>query len=380
MSAASVVALLFAAVSAAGVIFHLWAARLVRRFVTAPRPTAAQRPPASVLKPLCGDEPGLADNLRAVCRQDYPEIQVVCGARRGDTALAVAEAVGREFPAVALAVVADDRRHGANLKVGNLLNMLPYARHDLLVIADSDVRAGPGYLDDVAAAFADPGVGLVTCLYVGHPAAGLWSRLGAMGINHGFLPAALAARALGRRDGCFGATMALRRRLLDEIGGLEPLADKLADDWALGAAVRVSGRAIALTARPVDLIVHEPDLGSLLGHEIRWGRTIAAIDRPSYLASVLTQPLVFAALATAVGGAPWAAMLAVAAAGRWWAIRREEKALGLPPAPLFLLILREVLSFAVFVAACCGRTVSWRGQRLRLRRDGTLRQPGEASP
>lgn len=370
----SVIAVVLGLAGFAGLVYQLAAALLVRRFMASPRPPPSVRPPISVLKPLCGAEPELADNLQSLLEQDYPALQVICGvAEADDPAAAVVSDLAARSPQADLTLVVDGRRHGCNLKVGNLLNMQDRLLHPLVAIADSDVHAYPGYLDDLAAALAGPGAaGLVTSLYIGRPTDGLWSRLGALGINHGFLPSALVARALGRRDGCFGATMALSRETLEAIGGLAPLADVLADDWALGAAVRRAGQDIALAARPVQLTVHEPTLASLLAHEIRWGRTIAAVDRPSYVASVITQPVVLAALAAAVGGWPWLGLLAAAAVARWWAIRSEEASLGLMKSPLALLLLREALTFLVFVAACSGRSVWWRGKRFRIRPDGTL--------
>jgi ceramide glucosyltransferase len=129
-----------------------------------------------------------------------------------------------------------------------------------------------------------------------------------------------------------------------------------------------------LAARPVDIIVHEPDFASLMVHEIRWGRTVAAIDRPSYMASVITQPVALAVLAALMGAAAWTylALLMAACLVRLWAIRAEERALALPRAKLTALALRELLSFVVFVIACCGRSITWRGKRFTLRRDGTL--------
>lgn len=371
----SIAALLFAIASGAGILYQLAAAHLLRRFMLGERPRPPVRPPVSVLKPLCGEEPYLADNLRSFCNQDYPSLQLVFGlADTADPALATVQRVAVEFAGADIAVVVDPLAHGRNLKIGNLLNMLPRADREILVIADSDVRVASGYLDDVVAPLADPSVGLVTCLYVGRAVEGLWSRLGAMGVNHGFFPSALVARALGRRDGCFGATIALHRQTLDAVGGLSPLRDILADDWALGAAVRRTGRQIALAARPVDIIVHEPDLRSLLAHEVRWGRTIAAVDRTSYMASVITQPVALAGLAMLVGGATWPLIGLVAAAVgvRLWAIRAEEQVLALPPAGAGLLALRELVSFVVFIVACCGRSVEWRGRRYHIRRDGTL--------
>lgn len=369
----SIIALGFGLAGLAGVIYQAAAALLVRRFMAAPRRAPSARPAMSVLKPLCGDEPGLADNLESLFDQDYPAVQVICGvAAEDDPAVALVRGLAARRPDADLTLVVDGRRHGCNLKVGNLLNMAAHIRHPVVVIADSDVYAYPGYLDDLAAGLECPGIGLVTSLYVGRPTATLWSRLGALGINHGFLPSALVARALGRRDGCFGATMALPHALLDSLGGFPPLAEVLADDWVLGAMVRRAGLGIGLAVRPVDLSVHEPDAASLLAHEIRWGRTIAAVDRPSYLASVITQPLVPAALAAAFGGPSWLALLAAAALVRWWAIRGEERALGVEKSPLVLMAMREVLNFLVFVAACSGRSVWWRGKRFRIRPDGTL--------
>ncbi|MDO8608315.1 MAG: bacteriohopanetetrol glucosamine biosynthesis glycosyltransferase HpnI [Phaeospirillum sp.] len=365
--------LLLVAAAVAGCFYQIAAALLVRRFAATPPVAPAIRPPISVMKPLCGAEPGMVDNLASCLNQDYPAFQMVFGvADAADPALA--EVARLSAGPAEIATVVDSTVHGRNLKVGNLLNMWPSVRHDLIAIADSDIRVGPHYLDDLAAPFADPKVGVVTCLYVGRPTGGVWSALGALGVNHGFLPSAVLARAIGRKDGCFGATMAVRRDVLERAGGLERLADVLADDWVLGDMVRKSGLGIELAARPVDIMVHEPDLAALLAHEIRWGRTIAAVDRPSYLASVVTQPVALAALAVAVGwgGLVPLSVLGLACACRLWAVRAEERALGLPRGGVGLLALREFLSFVVYVVASCGRTVIWRGRRFVVRRDGTL--------
>ena len=365
------------ALAVAGCLFQVASALLVHRFQRAPKPTATARPPISVMKPLCGAEPGMAENLESCLRQDYPEFQMVFGvADAADPALTVVDGLPRDLPGVTIDTVADGTRHGLNLKVGNLLNMWPKVRHDLIAIVDSDIRVGPRYLDDLAAPFADPKVGVVTCLYVGRPVPGLWSRLGALGINHGFLPGAVLARAIGRKDGCFGATMAVRREVLEKGGGLQSLSQVLADDWVLGRIARDQGLEIALSARPVDITVHEPDLKTLLDHEIRWGRTIAAVDRASYMASVITQPVALAVLAVLAGGGwlPSLAALALAALCRLWAVRVEERALGLPRGGLVLLAVREILSFVVYVVACSGRTVVWRGRQFAVRADGTLDQ------
>lgn len=365
------------ALAVAGCLFQVASCLLVQGFQRAPKPAAAARPPISVMKPLCGAEPGMADNLESCLRQDYPAFQMVFGvADAADPALTVVDGLPRDLPGAEIDAVADGTRHGPNLKVGNLLNMWPRVRHDLIAIADSDIKVGPHYLDDLAAPFVDPKVGVVTCLYVGRPQSGLWSALGAMGINHGFLPGAVLARAIGRKDGCFGATMVVRRAVLEAGGGLQALSQVLADDWVLGRMARDQGFDIALASRPVDITVHESSLKTLLDHEIRWGRTIAAVDRTSYMASVITQPVALAALAVLAGGGwlPSLAALVLAVLCRLWAVRVEERALGLPKAGFGLLGVREILSFVVYVVACCGRTVVWRGRRFAVRADGTLDQ------
>jgi ceramide glucosyltransferase len=367
-------ALLLMAAAVAGCLYQIAAALLVRRFMGRPAITATERPPISVMKPLCGAEPGMAENLRSCLRQDYPAFQIVFGvADPHDPALAqVADLQAPENAAIDL--VQDATSHGRNLKVGNLLNMWPRVRHDVIAIADSDIRVQPDYLDQLAQPLADPKVGVVTCLYVGRPAGGIWSALGALGINQGFLPSAILARAIGRKDGCFGATMAVRRAVLEAGGGLDRLSDVLADDWVLGAMAREQGFEIALAARPVDITVHEPDFKSLLAHEVRWGRTIAAVDRVSYQASIITQPVALAALGLALAGGGLGPLLVLVAAisCRLAAIRTVEAALRLPRAEIGLVAAREILSFIVYVVASCGRTVIWRGRRFRVRADGSL--------
>src|ERR1700722_18259039 len=138
------------------------------------------RPAVTVLKPLCGAEPGLHEHLRSFCQQNYPEFQIVFGVRdAGDPACAVVKRLAAEFPSVPIELVINPQLHGSNLKISNLINMLPFARHDMLAMADSDAFVGADYLATVTAPLLDADVGLVTCIYRGTPTDGIWSRLGA---------------------------------------------------------------------------------------------------------------------------------------------------------------------------------------------------------
>lgn len=365
----TVLAIFLAAATVAGMVFHLAGARLVAAFAAPPAPPPGQRPPVTLLKPLCGAEPHLLDDLASFWRDDWPGLRMVCGVSDpNDPAADVVRQLLARLPQADIRLVIGGPARAANAKIANLLTMLPQANDGILVMADSDMRAPPGYLEAVVAALEPPGTGLATCLYVGRPAACIWSRLGAMGINHSFLPAALVARRLGRADGCFGATMALTRATLDQAGGLQACADVLADDYRLGQAVRGLGLSIALVPLVVDTRVAEPDLPTLAAHELRWARTIASVAPLSALASVVTQPAL--AWVAALAGA-WP-LLPAALACRWWAVRVQERALNLAAAPLWLIVFRDLLSLALFVAAFCGRSVAWRGRRYRIRRDGTL--------
>jgi ceramide glucosyltransferase len=371
------------AASLAGAVYLLAAASAVRRFTRREQRRASEAPPpVSVLKPVYGADADLYDCLKSFCLQDYPTYQVVFGARDAtDPAVAVVQRLIAELPERDLALVIDGRLYGTNRKVSNLINMLPAARYGHLVIADSDMRVGPDYLHQVVPPLLDHQVGLVTCLYAGRPTDGHWSRLGALFINHGFLPGVLVGRWLGTRSGCFGATIAIARDTLEACGGFEALRSTLADDYALGEAVRRLGRNIVLSPYIVDAVVHEPDYDALFQHELRWGRTIRTITPTRFAASAVVHavPLAMGAVLFSGGGTASLTALAIAAAARVRLGRAAEQALALERSPLWLMAIRDGLSFVVLVASFCGKRVTWRGHALRVSADGTLRADGEAT-
>ena len=240
-------------------------------------------PPVTVLKPLCGAEPGLYENLRSFCQQDYPEFQIVFGVRdRDDPALAVVNRLLTEFPSLPIDVVIDPRQHGSNRKVSSLINMLSRARHDVFVMADSDAFVGPDYLKTVTAPLLDRKVGLVTCIYHGEPTARIWSRLGAMYVNEWYMPSVLMARLFGHQGYTSGQTICIRRETLQRIGGLRSIADHLADDYQIGELVRRLGLRIVLSPYVLRAEHHEPTLDLLVRHEVRWMRTLRVLRPRSF--------------------------------------------------------------------------------------------------
>ena len=348
----------------------------LRRLLAAPAEAPRRHPPVSILKPLHGDEPLLEAALASMCEQDWPEYQIVFGvAQANDPALAVVRRIRARFPARDMAVVVDATQHGSNRKVGNLINMLPAARHDVLVIADSDVHAPADWLAHLVAGLERPGTGLVTTVYTGLAGVpGLFARLGAAQINQVFLPGALLARWLGRQD-CFGASMAIRRDVLARIGGLRALADGLADDAVLGQRVVASGLGVALAPCLPATTVPEASLRALWRHEIRWARTVRSLAPVGHAASVLQYPLAWALLAmvfcaVAHGPAVPAVLLFAAAWVARTAIARamdtKLRHIGAlaTPASFWLLPLRDVLSICVIAASFAGHQVEWRGQTM----------------
>ena len=375
-----------AGLSATGVAQAIAGGILVWRFVgrcDSARANAMR--PVTVLKPLYGDEPLLEEALASVCRQDYPVWQVVFGVQDpADAALPVVRRLRARFPDCDIAVVVDPTGHGLNRKVANLINMLPAAKHDVVVIADADVHVAPDWLHRLVAALEEPDVGLVTTVYTGVPvrlppppsregrgSAGLTplgtvGALGAAQINQYFLPGALLGRAMGRQD-CLGATMMLRRETLERIGGFTALVDHLADDNVLGRLVLRLGLTVALADTVPATTVPEITLRDLWRHELRWARTIRALVPAQFAASVLQYPLVWAALAVLLGGgASWAlAWFVFAWVIRAVAARGLDRMLALANrSPLWLLPLRELMSVVVMAASYAGRRVEWRGHTL----------------
>src|ERR1700688_1784979 len=342
---------------------------------------ARARPPVTVLKPLCGAEPGLYEHLRSFCGQDHPEFQIVFGVRdANDPACAVVKRLAAEFPSIPIELVINPRLHGSNLKIGNLINMLPYARHDVLAMADSDAFVGTDYLAAVTAPLLDQDVGLVTCIYRGTPTKGIWSRLGAMYINEWYVPSVLLAWLFGYQGYVSGQTVCLRRDALDAIGGLRVLANHLADDHRLGELVRGMGLRIVLSPYVVDGEHHEPTFDSLTRHELRWMRTIHVLRPRSFRLIFISFSLPLAVLGliaalseSSLSTAAWV-LFGIALLARlvlhFVHRLRDDRA---PASDLWLLPARDVLICWVWCRSFFTSHVTWRGSEFAVGCDGVMR-------
>jgi len=370
-----------AAIAVVGAGYALLSAVLVGRFMQTPSGAAAASPAVTILKPLHQGEPDLSRNLETFFAQNYGgAVQIVFGVHdQADPAIEVVRALQAKYPHMDTAIVADTALYGANAKVSNLINMLPAARHDTLVLSDSDIAVGTGWLRQVTAALARPGVGIVTCLYTGEPAKDghrLWSSLAAMGTSYTFLPNAVLGTSLGLATPCFGSTIALRRQTLDEVGGFAAFADQLADDYEMGRAVRARGYTLAIPAMGVGHTTAENSAGELLRHELRWTRTIRVVNPAGHAGSFVTHGFVFALMAALLLDFNPAslAILGLTLGSRLFLKARIDGLFGTYAGPYWLMPLRDLLSFGVFVASLFGETVHWRGTHFAVEPSGAMSQ------
>jgi len=360
------IALLFTLI---GVVQQVIGTILVARFAGQKVSKPSNPPPVSILKPLYGTEPLTELALESFFLIEYPVFQIVFGVQNpSDPVLEIVDMLRARYPAQDVAVVINPALHGSNRKVSNLINMLGAASYETLVMSDADIHVPPYFLDRVIACLNAPNVGLVTTLYTALPGTPhLATTMGANQINYTFLPGALLARQLGRQD-CLGVTMALTKTVLAKVGGLQSVANNLADDQVLGRKVRALGYKLMLAQVIPATTVPEANFRALLRHELRWARTIRALVPIPYAASVLQISLLWALLVVvAAGGQPWAWVLFFAVLLIRYALaRRIDAALGLAKAgEAWLFLVRDFFSAIIYIASFSGATVDWRGHKMR---------------
>jgi len=345
------------------------------RFVKSRRTKAPEcSPPVSFLKPLRGSDREMYESFRSHCLQDYAgEWEFVFGVMEADDpAVADVERLRREFPEKSIKLVICPQKLGTNLKVSNLIQMLPHARYEHIIINDSDIRVAPDYLRKVMAPFADANVGMVTAMYRGVAGRTLGSKLEAIGISTDFHAGALAAQVIeGGIHFAFGSTLAFRREALQAIGGLEPLVDYLADDYELG--YRISGKKfrVVLASTVVDTFLPDYSLRDFADHQLRWGRSTRDSRPAGYMGMVLTFGVPWALLAVIVSwGGTWSlGLLGLALAARYgvvwsvgWKVIRDGQL-----KRLWLLVpVRDLAALVLWVLSLSGRTIVWRGDEFRL--------------
>lgn len=340
-------------------------------------------PPLSLLKPLHGDEPGLAAHLATFFEQDYPEYELLfCAADAADEGLAAARAVAERYPAIPARFFTTGTPKYINAKVHSLELMTAAASHEILVISDSDVRVSPDYLRAIAAPFADPRVGGMTCLYRGVAAeGGIWAQLEAVGMSVEMTAGVLVANMLEGTQFALGPTMAFRRECIDAMGGMGTIGDYCSDDYLLGNAVHEQGRTMVLSHHVIDHMIINSGMTASLKHQARWMKSTRFSRPKGHFGTALTFSLPFGLLGLAAGigmGRPWlgTAMFAWSVLTRWmiaWAA--GFKVVGeRNPALLYILYpIRDLMGFGFWAASYLSREIVWRGKVYELLPRGKMR-------
>ena len=347
-----------------------------RRFLHSTVPAPGSLPPLSVLKPLCGDDEGLEENLRSFFGQDYPDYEILLGVHRADDpAAALAAQIISEYSGTVRArLIVTGESPIPNGKAFSLNRLVREAAHDLLVMSDSDIRVKPSMLSSLAQEFQQEDVGLITCPYRAVPGRSLWSRLEAIGMNTELLGGVLVARMMEGMRFALGCTLAVRRNVLDDMGGFAYLQEFLAEDFVIGQRAAQLGHGVLLSSCVIEHRIGSQGMLDNLGHRLRWARSTRRSRPTGYWGQIFTYPL------------PWALMLWAAYPGAWpvipltLALRYAAAAATahyvlrdpVTRRQWWLLPLQDILGFLVWISGFVGDTIVWRDRKCTVQRDGRL--------
>jgi ceramide glucosyltransferase len=363
-------------------VYSLLSVACARKFFSRPTPTpSAAEAGVTILKPVKGMDAGSYENFASFCHQEYAgSIQILfAAASADDPVIPVIQQLIENNPGHDISLSINPAIHGPNYKVSNLINAFPQAKHDIIIVCDSDIRVAPGYISSVAGHFCDQQVGLVTSLYRTSSVHNIATALEATGFTTEMIPNVLVALQLEGLSFALGASMAVRREALTSIGGFEALADYLADDYQLGNKIHRAGWRIALDGCFVESIIKTESLMSVLSRQLRWARTMRVSRPGGYLASGITQPFPAAFIAALIAPSLQITLGAIALlyGVRWAVSTRFSKSFvqdHLLPRWLWLLPLRDMLSFFCWALSFLGNQVEWRGTRFRLKPGGKIEE------
>jgi ceramide glucosyltransferase len=347
-----------------------------RRFLSTTLPAPGNTPPISVLKPLCGQDDGLEENLRSFFVQDYPQYEVLFGVHRADDpAVPVAEKIITEFSGrINARLIITGESPIPNAKAFSLNRMVREAHYDVLVMSDSDVRVTPSLLSHLAQELQDNHVGLISCPYRAVPGKSLWSRLEAIGMNTELLGGVMVARMIEGMRFALGCTVAVRRSVLEDLGGFGYLQEFLAEDFVIGQRAAELGHGVLFSSYVIEHRIGSQNMMHNLGHRMRWARSTRRSRPVGYWGQIFTYPLPLALLLWALYPSAWLFVLLtlILRAGAALATARSVVRDPVTQKQWWLLPLQDVIGFFIWISGFVGDKIVWRDRKCTVLRDGRL--------
>ncbi len=347
-----------------------------RRFLSATLPAPGDKPPISVLKPLCGHDDGLEENLRSFVTQDYPEYEVLFGVHRADDpSVAVAEKIISEFSGrISARLFITGESPIPNAKAFSLNRLVREANYDVLVMSDSDVRVTPALLSHLAQEFQDDHIGLISCPYRAVAGKSLWSRLEAIGMNTELLGGVMVARMIEGMRFALGCTVAIRRSVLEDMGGFGYLQEFLAEDFVIGRRAAELGHGVLFSSYVIEHRIGSQNMMPNLGHRMRWARSTRRSRPLGYWGQIFTYPLPLALLLCAANPAAWPVLFLtiILRGAAALATARDIVHDPVTQKQWWLLPIQDVIGFFVWISGFVGDTIIWRDRKCTVLRDGRL--------
>ena len=347
-----------------------------RRFLSTTLPAPGKTPSISVLKPLCGHDDGLEENLRSFMVQDYPQYEVLFGVHRADDlAVPVAEKIITEFSGrISARLIVTGESPIPNAKAFSLNRMVREARYDVLVMSDSDVRVTPSLLSHLAQELQGDHVGLISCPYRAVPGKSLWSRLEAIGMNTELLGGVMVARMIEGMRFALGCTVAVRRSVLEDMGGFGYLQEFLAEDFVIGQRAAELGHGVLFSSYVIEHRIGSQSMMRNLGHRMRWARSTRRSRPIGYWGQIFTYPLPLALLLWGLYPSTWLVVLLTLILRGVAALATARSVVHDPVTQKqwWLLPVQDVIGFFIWISGFVGDTIIWRDRKCTVLRDGRL--------
>jgi len=368
----------------ASLVFYIWCAICtIQFFATRPSISIASENcvdrGVSILIPICGLDADARENWESFCHQNYENYEVIFGVKDyQDPAIPIIQEIVANYPQRAKLICGLEAL-GINYQVSNLVHLLEAAKHETVIFIDSDMRLTPDYLTTVTLPLADKKVGVVTCAYIGHNPQFFGSALTCLGRCIDFIPSVLIARSLD--DGLkfsLGATIATRKSVLEKIGGLQQLLNRIASDYYIGKMVSDAGYHVELSRYVLETDSGKETVQQIFRRELRWAIGIRLNRGWEYYGMVFCYGTVYClALLLVTGVKNWAIILSLTTL----IVRLIQAVVVIHSIDcpklikwIWILPIRDLMSFIIWLVGAFSHSIYWRGRRLQVQPGGFLRK------